>query len=383
MQGKGIVLDTLFKQRGLQPWMLGTASMLWVSTAQADTGPDYLEDADEQNPLAAAFQTLTLPFAEESHNLLHLRSFYMHRSLEDSPNGNEWAGGGWLSLVSDFWQDRIKLGATAYTSQKLWADEDSSSTGLLQPGHNSYSALGEVYGSLTLGPAALQAGRYLVNLPYINASDLRMTPNTFAGAQALFKLNSDWTIGGGVLTDIKSRTSTDFEPLYEAAGLDGDENVSIVATIYETGPGTSAGLYYFDAPDFMHGTYAEFSKRFPLDAERYVQLSGQYSLQKSQGEELAGDIDARHYGLRATWKHGWYSASLAWTDYPDESLMRNPWGSIPGYTSVMIADFNQPEETAWLLGGTADLAHWGATGFKLNLKYIAGDTPRLRRQRQS
>jgi hypothetical protein len=202
-----------------------------------------------------------------------------------------------------------------------------------------------------------------------------MTPNTFEGAQAIFKFNSGWTVGGGVLTDIKSRTSTDFEPLYEAAGLDGDENVSIVATIYETGPGTSAGLYYFDAPDFMHGTYAEFSKRFPLDAERYVQLSGQYSLQKSQGEELAGDIDARHYGLRATWKHGWYSTSLAWTDYPEESLMLSPWGSIPGYTSVMIADFNRPEETAWLLGGTADLAHWGATGFKLNLKYIAGDTP--------
>ena len=119
----------------------------------------------------------------------------------------------------------------------------------------------------------------------------------------------------------------------------------------------------------------EISKRFWLHTGRYLQLSGQYTAQQSQGKELGGEIDARHYGLRATWKQHWYSGSLAWTDYPEESRIRSPWGSIPGYTSVMISDFNRREETAWLVGGSADLAAWGARDFKLNLKYVAGDTP--------
>ena len=41
----------------------------------------------------------------------------------------------------------------------------------------------------------------------------------------------------------------------------------------------------------------------------------------------------------------------------------------------MIRDFNRPEETAWLLGGSADLSHWGMQGLKINVKYIEGDTP--------
>ena len=91
--------------------------------AVADTGPEYLEQAEGQQPIEAGSQVLLLPFAEERHNRLHLRSYYLDRSLDGGPDGGEWAGGGWLELVTDFWEDRFKLGATAYTSQKLWADE--------------------------------------------------------------------------------------------------------------------------------------------------------------------------------------------------------------------------------------------------------------------
>ena len=60
---------------------------------------------------------------------------------------------------------------------------------------------------------------------------------------------------------------------------------------------------------------------------------------------------------------------------PTKTCIRSPWGGIPGYTSVMIRSFNRPEETAWLLGGTADLSGWGAPGLSVNVKYIDGDTP--------
>ena len=354
------------------------ASVVTVIETTADTGPEYLETATSQDPLSQGFKVLRLPYSEERHTLLNLRTFYMDRDLDSQLDARDWAAGGSLTMVTDFWQDRIKLGATGYTSQKIWSDDNTLSTGLLQPDGDSYSSLGEIYANVTLDKLAVQAGRFLVNMPYINASDSRMTPNTFQGVDIVYQFNDQWTVGGGVLTDIKRRTSTDFVSLYEAAGIEGNEgneDVKIVATLYQFEPGTSAGIYYMLAPDFIHGTYAEASRRFTLDSNRYVQLSAQYTRQEPEGAKLAGDIDAEQYGLRATWKHSWYSGSLAWTDYPDENRIRSPWGSIPGYTSVMIRDFNRPEETAWLLGGSADLSHWGMKGLKINVKYTEGDTP--------
>ena len=52
---------------------------------------------------------------------------------------------------------------------------------------------------------------------------------------------------------------------------------------------------------------------------------------------------------------------------PDYVRERSIW--------VLIKDFDRPGETAWLLGGTVDFSRWGARGFKVNLKYIDGDTP--------
>ena len=253
--------------------LLLVASVVTVIETTADTGPEYLETAPSQDPLSEAFKVLKLPYSEERHTRVNLRSFYMDRDLDSQLDARDWAAGGSLKMVTDFWQDRIKLGATGYTSQKLWSDDNTFSTGLLQPDGDSYSALGEIYGNLTLDKLAVQAGRFLVNMPYINASDSRMTPNTFQGVDIVYALNKQWSVGGGVITDIKRRTSTDFVSLYEAAGIEGNEYVKIVATLYQAEPGTSAGIYYMLAPDFIHGVYAEVSKRFSLDSERYVQLS--------------------------------------------------------------------------------------------------------------
>ena len=188
-------------------------------------------------------------------------------------------------------------------------------------------------------------------------------------------MNEAWSFGGSVLTDIKARTRDGFDSLYERALLDGDENVYIAGSVLESGPGNLVGLYGMHAPEFHNGAYLEFSKRFPLGEERYWQVSGQYTWQESTGEELDGDFTVHHFGARLTWKHSWYSGSLAWTDYPEEDRIRRPWGGSPGYTSIMVNDFDRREEEAWLLGGTLDLDQLGVRGLEVNAKGVVGDTP--------
>ena len=107
----------------------------------------------------------------------------MDRNIDMRDDRADWAGGGWFTVVSDYWDDRIKLGGSVFTSQKLYADSDKADTGLLQEGHDSYSGLGEIYGILDFDGFSLQAGRYALNLPYVNMWDIRMIPQTFQGAQ--------------------------------------------------------------------------------------------------------------------------------------------------------------------------------------------------------
>jgi hypothetical protein len=361
--------------RGTAIHLLVVLSLLSANLLASDTGPEYLENEEEQDPLGNGFLLFQLPFEEDRVNLLHLRTFYQDRGLEGARDREDWAGGGWASVVGSYWGSRLKLAATGYTSQKLYADDDKADTGALQRGHNSYSVLGEIYASLAFEKLALQAGRYAVNLPYINESDTRMTPQTFQGAQAIYTFSDSWSVGSGVLTDIKLRTRQGFDSLYKRAGLEEDEDVLLAGSVYQPEPGTLVGVYLLHAPEFHNGAYLELSKRFRVDTNNYVQVSGQYTRQESVGDELGGDFTVDHYGARLTWKDGWYSGSLAYTEYPNRDRIRRPWGSSPGYTSVMINDFDRPEESAWLLGATVDFETLGARGLSVNGKAIYGDTP--------
>ncbi len=340
-----------------------------------DTGPEYLENEIEKDPLSNGFLLFQLPFEKERVNTLHLRSFYQDRTFDGLDDRENWAGGGWLKAVGSYFDQSLKIGGTMYISEKLYADQDKAETGALQPTHNGYSQLGEIYASYTVDKVAVQAGRYEINLPYINKHDIRMTPQTFQGAQTIVTPVEDWEIGAGMLTDIKRRTREGFDSLYEAAGLDGNEDVILGGSLYTFAPGTFAGIYGMRAPDYHDGVYIELSKRFELAGDRHIQVSGQYTRQDSDGDELDGEFEVNHYGARITWKDGWYSGSLAYTDYPEEDRLRSPWGGIPGYTSVLINNFARPEEAAWLLGGTVNFDTLGVRGLSINARGIWGDTP--------
>ncbi len=77
-----------------------------------------------------------MPFVEERYNTLHLRTYYMDHNIDLREDREDFDGGGWFTVVSDYWEDRIKLGGSVFTSQKLYADSDKADTGLLQEGHH-------------------------------------------------------------------------------------------------------------------------------------------------------------------------------------------------------------------------------------------------------
>ena len=102
-----------------------------IATA-SDTGPEYLEGEEEQDPLGIGFLLFQLPFEEERDHHLHVRSFYQNRDFDGAPDREDWALGGSLGAVGNYWDSRFKIAVTGYTSQKLYADKDKADTGALQ-----------------------------------------------------------------------------------------------------------------------------------------------------------------------------------------------------------------------------------------------------------
>ena len=81
--------------------------------------------------------------------------------------------------------DVFGIGATFYGSAPLYAPDDKDGTLLLKPGQEGYSVIGEAYAALRYQDYVLVKGyRQLVDQPYINPIDNRMTPNTFEGLTA-------------------------------------------------------------------------------------------------------------------------------------------------------------------------------------------------------
>src|SRR5690606_19954068 len=80
---------------------------------------------------------------------------------------------------------------------------------------------GQAYGELKAWETSLIFGRIPLDLPYLNANDTRMIPNTFEGVTLQSNAIENLRIGAGYIATIKPRDHVSFLPLSEEAGAAG------------------------------------------------------------------------------------------------------------------------------------------------------------------
>lgn len=281
---------------------------------------------------------------------------FLDRNKHDGTESEAWAIGGSAGLVTGFFRDRVAVGATAYTSQKLVGDEDKDGTGLLAPGQQGYSVLGEIYADVRiLDDLRFAAGRKGFDTPYINRNDVRMTPNTFQaavlqGRAAIGEGGAALDFGAGYFDKIKVRNSDEFVPMSETAGASVDRGVIAIGGRYSKGDFSLGAINYY-SDDIINIAYAEASYWFPLPADRRVKLALQYSDQRSTGADLlqGDEFSARQFGVKADLPIGAARFTVAYTSAGGNADMRSPWSGYPGYTSVQVEDFKRDGERAFLL----------------------------------
>lgn len=316
------------------------------------------------------------PVLQDTAFVLAPRSYYFYRDQGDGSISETWALGGSLSYESGWWNDFLRLGVAAYTSQKLHGPEDRDGAGLLEPGQEPYTTLGESYLQMKPTDSVIATFyRQSLELPYINRDDSRMTPAMFQGATAVSGLDTELLLFAGHLTHIKPRTNGDWRPMSVEAGAPGsDEGVSLAGFKYEFLDDSYIGAMNQFGWNTFNTLYVQGQSDHPLNSELDLAIRAQFTDQRDVGDALVGDFSTQCAGLQ--FSLGWNSliSHISYTRTWGESI-RSPWGGDPSFNSLMISDFNRTDEEALRLGISWQFDEIGLPSWSGFINYAWGNTP--------
>jgi hypothetical protein len=339
-----------------------------VPNAAADTADSDRPSSTEtgQSPLDESFTRSHEEWVRETRRKAwedtkfdaQVRSYYLDRDKYDGSESEAWALGGSVGLKTGYFRERLALGATGYTSQRLYGPEDKDGTTLLEPGQHGYTVLGELYGDFLLNKdTRLSIGRRGYDTPYLNRNDSRMTPNTFEAitVQGLYgggDGQAEWRAGGGYVDEIKERNSDEFVSMATDAGASEgvERGVYVAGANYKKGDLSIGAIDYY-SDDIINIFYTELKSALPLGDKLRLQFALQYSDQQSTGDNLlrGADFSSEQWGGKVELGVGGALFSTAYTSAGGDTDMQSPWSGYPGYTSVQVEDFNRDGEDAWML----------------------------------
>ena len=343
-------------------WMLlaALAHSSLAQPAQAKNEPTNLADA----------------LLHDSETTLQFRSHYLYRDKSRLADSLAWAGGGWLGYRSGWAGDRLRLGLTAYTSQKLHGPADKDGASLLLAGQRSYTMPGEAYAALKLDDQIVTAGRFLVNRHEVNPQDTRMTPRTFQGVSLAGKVGDiDYFVAR--LDKMKARNWDDFENVATVAGAPAGvaEPLLLISLRGTPSERLNLGFSSYRVRDVLASTYADAAWLTPLDDHTGLRLNGQYMRQGSTGGKLltGAAFNTAIIGFKADMIHGPLTLSGIAMQTDRGAAYRMPFGSWAGYTSRIINNFNRAGERVRAVDAVINFAHLDVPGLILTLSATSGN----------
>jgi hypothetical protein len=321
------------------------------------------------------------PFFRDTELKWNTRSYYFDERGQDDSRSEAWTLGGSLTYRSGWFKEFFSIGAVFYTSQKLIGRKSRDGTRLLRPEQKSLSVLGQAYARLKYRDHRITLYRQDLDLPYVNRQDSRMVPNTFEGytLQGSFsalpriaKLNYT----AGYLTRMKRRDDDDFISLSEAAGVPqpSSHSLAFAGVLLSPVEGFSFGAIDHFVKDTINIAYAMSDYHHPVSDDLELRFQGQFTHQRSVGDdELPGSpfstwvVGGR---VAASYRNLVFGVAGASTD--DGAAIVSPFGSYPGFVSLMQKDFNRAGEDAWLVGLSYHFKHLGLEGFSAVANYAEG-----------
>ena len=296
---------------------------------------------------------------------IHVRSYYLNRHFDGAETQESLAVGGWLGYETPSWKG-LSAGAVVYTSQGLgFTDTDRDGASLLAPGQEGYSVLGEAYVAAEFAQTHVKLYRQQIDSPFLNPYDFRMTPVTFeAYTVENFSLAS-LKIFLSHVTKIKTWNDSSFKPMSYAAGYDGtDEPVTMGGLTFTPDSFLTVQLWEYYCHEFMNVVYAQADKIWQFDGTMTLTGSLQAMDQRDIGRAIGGEFHTAFGGVQGVFDWQGWSFTLGFTITENTHDTVNPWGSWPGYTSLMEEDNDLAGEKSWVLGIAFDFSAIGLKGLR-------------------
>jgi hypothetical protein len=322
------------------------------------------------------------PFLRDTTLTLHLRSFYFDGTQNTGTENEAWAGGGWLGYKSGWLLDTFAMGAILYGSAPFWAPPDKDGTLLLAPGQKGYYVPGEAWGALRYEDYAVLKGyRQSVDQGYINPSDIRMTPYTFEGVTVGGKVDVVQYLAG-YLWKIKPRTADTFVSMAEQAGATrSDGGVGLLGARLRPWSGLLIDVSNQYGVETFNTAYAKAEYRYSLTDDWAIGLGAEFTDQRAVGDALVRDAAARKWetqvgGARVQLIYRLLTLTAAFSITGSGNNIQNPWGTYPGFLSLIDApasqNFARANETGWLIGASYDFSALGVSGLAGNVNFARG-----------
>jgi hypothetical protein len=213
-----------------------------------------------------------------------------------------------------------------------------------------------------------------MELPFINGDDTRMIPNTFEAYRLDIKPSDVFRCGFAYVTREKSKTSAEFRPMSEVAGVPGvDRGTSIAGFLVGTKDTTYIGAVNELTWDLLNIAYVEAGKTWRLPEDFEMRGGVQFIDQRSVGQALLSSFATQLYGASLTASYRSAVLTLAFTSTNDGLKILRQFGGVPAFNSVMISDFAGAGENSIRVGVSYDFARIGLTGFKAFANYVHGE----------
>ena len=205
-----------------------------------------------------------------------------------------------------------------------------------------------------------------------------MVPNTFEALSVIGRDIHQIDFIVSHITKMKPRDSADFHWLSEIAGVQGEKKgMTMAGARYAFTKDLNLGIISQYGWDLWNTLYAEANYSIELTENVAVALSAQYTDQRSVGDQLAGDFDSNVFSAQTGMSCFGNIFTFAFSTTNKSHGIRNPFGSYPGYLSLIVEDFDRAGENAWLVGMSSRFRFLGLDGFSAFANYAEGTTPDL------
>ena len=273
----------------------------------------------------------------------------------------------------------LSLGAAFYTSHSIIQPDEEDFNDQLSSPAQYYDLLAEAYINGGWQNFNVRVGRQLIDTPFADGDDVRMTPHTFEAVVAGYKYN-DFSVTGGYLSEWQGVDAGYHNDADFADMIPGSDGTWMLGGSYSTDLFES-GLWFYSVADVVNVFYADIGVPITLAEDITLTLGLQAAAESDNTSaetyaEIGSRVEGNLYGAKAELAIAGITAGIAYNhaSVDEGDSLFGGFGGGPFFTNIDTMVANEfavgQDADSYILSLGYDLGKIGVEG--LSVLYTFG-----------